>query len=191
NCTTPPGLGLIPAVRPFLVACPLFYIVFILEFDFCELGLELQALPRSTFRFCTGVLLTSAGPGLAPTILAAPDSGNTSTSDLASALNSLRDIAAKHNSFAQVSQSSSSTAGAQRIGLLEFDTFHASDIGDWLNLVSGGTANPTLLTALTRVDVNGGVPTPGPGEAEVLLDIDAALLVDPAATTSYAVYDGP
>ena len=76
----------------------------------------------------------------------------------------------------------------QKIGLLEFDTFHESDVADWLSLL-GGTA-PTL-GGLSEVPVNGGVASPGPGESEVLLDIDTSMLFDSLPGTQYVVYDAP
>ena len=46
---------------------------------------------------------------------------------------------------------------AQKIGLLEFDTYHQSDVADWLSLL--GIA-PTELARVSEVPVNGGVPAP-------------------------------
>ncbi|MDR3648751.1 MAG: protease pro-enzyme activation domain-containing protein [Acidimicrobiales bacterium] len=77
---------------------------------------------------------------------------------------------------------------AQKIGLLEFDTYHPSDVTDWLALAQG---NPTIANRLSEVNVNGGVSSPGAGESEVLLDIDTVLQLAPAAPTQYVVYDAP
>ncbi|MHB8577888.1 MAG: protease pro-enzyme activation domain-containing protein, partial [Dehalococcoidia bacterium] len=73
----------------------------------------------------------------------------------------------------------------QKIGLLEFDSFRSSDITDYLTYLG----SPATISQVTKVDVNGGVVTPGTGEDEVLLDIDLALTVDPNA--NIVVYDAP
>ena len=79
------------------------------------------------------------------------------------------------------------TPPAQKIGLLEFDTFHNSDVQDFLNLIG----NPSSLSQLSETSVNGGVATPGASESEVLLDIDTAMALTPATGSSYVVYDAP
>src|SRR5207237_4193261 len=76
----------------------------------------------------------------------------------------------------------------QKIGLLEFDTFHPSDVQDGLNLIH---ADPSFASRLSAVPVNGGVTSPGAGEAEVLLDIAMVMLTDPSSNTSYVVYHAP
>jgi hypothetical protein len=78
----------------------------------------------------------------------------------------------------------------QKIGLLEFDTYHSSDVANWLSLI-GDDPSRSPLSRLSEVNVNGGVASPGAGESEVLLDIDAALSIDPQSQTSYTVYDAP
>src|SRR5271155_5494487 len=75
----------------------------------------------------------------------------------------------------------------QKIGLLEFDTFRPSDVQDWLEIF-GSVAN---FAQLSTVPVNGGVAEPGPGESEVLLDVDTVMLQAPLPGTSYVVYDAP
>ncbi len=75
----------------------------------------------------------------------------------------------------------------QKIGLLEFDTFNPSDVQDWLE-ISGSGAN---FGQLSEVPVDGGVATPGPGESEVLLDVDTVMMLAAVPTTSYVVYDAP
>ncbi len=75
----------------------------------------------------------------------------------------------------------------QKIGLLEFDTFTPSDVQDWLE-VNGGGAN---FAQLSTVPVSGGVAAPGPGESEVLLDVDTVMSLAPLPATSYVVYDAP
>ena len=77
---------------------------------------------------------------------------------------------------------------AQKIGLLEFDTYHASDVTDWLNLLG---LSPSLASELSEVAVNGGVASPGAGESEVLLDIDTVLAATSYHPMSYVVYDAP
>jgi len=79
-------------------------------------------------------------------------------------------------------------ANGQKIGLLEFDTFHPSDVRDWLSLIH---ANPTFANHLIEVHVNGGVGSPGAGEPEVLLDIATVMIADPSLNTDYVVYDAP
>lgn len=74
----------------------------------------------------------------------------------------------------------------QTIGLVEFDTYHPSDVANYLAL-SGQPASE--INQLSEVAVNGGVATPGPAEDEVLLDIDTTLSIAPGAKT--VVYDAP
>ena len=73
----------------------------------------------------------------------------------------------------------------QTIGLLEFDTFVQSDVV----ITSPWSFSSTEINQLSKVDVNGGVPTPGPDQQEVLLDIAATLGIAPGAQT--VVYDAP
>jgi kumamolisin len=74
----------------------------------------------------------------------------------------------------------------QTVGLLEFDTFHLSDIADYISLVG---LPPGKLADVSQVHVDGGAgSTPGAGVDEVLLDIDAVLAIAPGA--KIAVYDG-
>ena len=49
--------------------------------------------------------------------------------------------------------------------------------------------DPTEMSHLQQVNVNGGVATPGAGESEVLLDIDTVLASAPLS--NYVVYDAP
>lgn len=74
----------------------------------------------------------------------------------------------------------------QTVGLLEFDGFRQSDVQDYLTI---NGAAPGQINNLSVVPVNGGVPTPGSGEGEVLLDIDAVMSVAPGARV--AVYEAP
>jgi hypothetical protein len=88
----------------------------------------------------------------------------------------------------RIDQATAKAVNAQKIGLVEFDTFHPSDVVDWINITQG---DPSFATHLTQVHVNGGVGSPGPGESEVLLDIASLMLADPSANTTYVVYDAP
>src|SRR5580704_13490805 len=81
---------------------------------------------------------------------------------------------------------SSVDGSGQTIGLLEFDTFVQSDV---VNSLAFFGQPATLINKLSKVDVNGGVPTPGPDQQEVLLDIAATLGIAPGAQT--VVYDAP
>lgn len=78
----------------------------------------------------------------------------------------------------------------QKIGLLEFDTFRPSDVADWLALMG---LPASVLEHVHEVPINGGVPVPGPGESEVLLDIAAVIDADPyllkSPAASLVVYD--
>ena len=49
----------------------------------------------------------------------------------------------------------------------------------------------TNFGQFSTVPVNGGVATPGPGESEVLLDVDTVMLRAPLPATTYVVYDAP
>ncbi len=70
-------------------------------------------------------------------------------------------------------------AGAkQKIGLVQFDTFQPSDVADFLSFAGLPAAR---IDNLSQVGVNGGVAVPGPGESEVLLDIDVVMNLAPAA----------
>ena len=78
---------------------------------------------------------------------------------------------------------------AEKIGLLEYDTYHESDVSDWVNLTQSNTAG---LSDLSEVPVNGGVASPGAGEDEVLLDIDTILdLENNTSPPQVVVYDAP
>jgi kumamolisin len=81
----------------------------------------------------------------------------------------------------------SSVDGAgQTIGLVEFDTFNESDVTNFLSLSGLPTS---LVNQLSEVPIGGGVGSPGPNEAEVLLDIDTTLSMAPGA--KIVVYDAP
>src|ERR1700728_449361 len=60
----------------------------------------------------------------------------------------------------------------QTVGLVEFDTYNPSDVSDFVALA----ASDSDAANVTEVNVDGGA-TIGPGESEVLLDIDAILSI--------------
>lgn len=73
----------------------------------------------------------------------------------------------------------------QTVGLVEFDTFHVSDVSNFLGLMGLPTSQ---IGQSTQVHVAGGAPL-GIGESEVLLDIDTVLFLAPGADV--IVYDAP
>ena len=77
----------------------------------------------------------------------------------------------------------------QTIGLLEFDTFRASDISDYIGLINRARGTIAPISKLSQVPVNGGVSTPGSGQVEVLLDIAATMRIAPGARV--VVYHAP
>lgn len=75
----------------------------------------------------------------------------------------------------------------QTIGLLEFDTFNPNDVSDFIHLVG---LPASTFNNISQVHVNGGAgPSPGSDQDEVLMDINAVLLIAPGA--KIVVYDGP
>jgi hypothetical protein len=77
----------------------------------------------------------------------------------------------------------------QTVGLLEFDTFNTSDVSDFIDYISETGGYAGNIANLSVKAVNGGVATPGAGEAEVLLDIDTVMSLAPGAKV--VVYDAP
>jgi len=73
----------------------------------------------------------------------------------------------------------------EKLGLLELDNFHRSDVADFLAL-EGQPASE--INNLSETDVDGGT-TVGAGESEVLLDIDSAMSLAPGAQIT--VFDAP
>ena len=73
----------------------------------------------------------------------------------------------------------------QKIGLVEYDTYHTSDVADFLAFMGFDSDE---LNQLSEVRLDGGA-TLGAGESEVLLDIDQVMSVAPGAQT--VVYDAP
>lgn len=76
-------------------------------------------------------------------------------------------------------------APPQRIGLAQFDSFRMSDVADFLALVN---APASAINRLSSVAVDGGAPL-GPNQAEVLLDINAAMAT--ATEAQVVVYSAP
>lgn len=73
----------------------------------------------------------------------------------------------------------------QTIGIVAFDSFHASDVADFLAYTG---APPERIDRLSLVEVGGGA-APGANQSEVLLDIDTVMTIAPNA--SYVVYSAP
>lgn len=73
----------------------------------------------------------------------------------------------------------------QTIGIVAFDSFHASDVADFLAYTG---APPERIARLSRVDVGGGA-APGANQSEVLLDVDTVMTIAPNA--SWVVYSAP
>ena len=84
-----------------------------------------------------------------------------------------------------IALAASSGGTNQTIGLVEFDTFEPSDVADYLALLE---LPASQLGNLSEVHVNGGA-APGPGQEEVLLDIDTVMTIAP--TAKVVVYDAP
>jgi hypothetical protein len=78
---------------------------------------------------------------------------------------------------------------AQTLGLLEFDGFRKSDVSDWLSLSGSSLLAGRNNAASMQVQaVNGGVATPGAGESEVLLDVNAVTYL---TSMPIQVYEAP
>ncbi|HWF73024.1 MAG TPA: protease pro-enzyme activation domain-containing protein, partial [Solirubrobacteraceae bacterium] len=121
----------------------------------------------SLYAYCSGLYLGAAwfGPG-----------------GLSSSARSHRDLSAVGHNVVTTTQ---------KIGLLEYDTYHLSDVTDWLKLVaSDPSVVPGITNRLSNVSVNGGVASPGAGESEVLLDINS-VLAGASPSVNAVVYDAP
>ncbi|GAA2335639.1 hypothetical protein GCM10010170_015610 [Dactylosporangium salmoneum] len=79
--------------------------------------------------------------------------------------------------------SGSYTGSGETVGLIEFDTFKQADIDTWTSQFGQPRVVPTV------VKIDGGVSTPGSGQLEVTLDIDAVAATAPSA--SQIVYSAP
>ncbi len=78
-----------------------------------------------------------------------------------------------------------SGGAGQTVALVEFDTFHRSDVSNFLSLMGLPASE---IGQLSDVHVNGGA-TLGAGESEVLLDIDTLFVIAPGANV--VVFDAP
>lgn len=76
------------------------------------------------------------------------------------------------------------TGAGQSVGLLQFDAFYPSDIATYVSQAG----LPTI--PLVVVPINGGVGTPGSGNAEVALDIEMVMSMAPGLSKVY-VYEAP
>lgn len=77
------------------------------------------------------------------------------------------------------------TGTGQKVALLQFDGFFTNDIASYATQT--GITNPP---ALVIVPIDGGVPSPDPGDAEPPLDIEMAMSMAPGVSTIY-VYEEP
>ena len=91
----------------------------------------------------------------------------------------------KSASIRALAPASPAPGTGQSIGLLEFDTFKATDVSNYVKLIGYPAA---VLSNLSEVKVNGGAVL-GPDEDEVLLDIDDVMDIAPGAKV--IVYDAP
>ena len=117
----------------------------------------------SNYLYCIGVAGAAAAPGLGSNVYPP----------------------GKH---APTRRALATAAPGQKIGLLEYDTFRPSDVADWLTVNGFNGISPDTVH---QVHVNGGVASPGPGEAEVLVDVDTVLGMTAIAEPSVVVYDAP
>ena len=76
------------------------------------------------------------------------------------------------------------TGSGQRVGLLQFDGYYASDIAAYRTQF--GLPNIPLII----VPVDGGVPNPGSGNGEVCLDIEMVMSMAPGISSIY-IYEAP
>jgi hypothetical protein len=81
------------------------------------------------------------------------------------------------------------TGAGQSVALVEFDTYFASDISNYLALRAGGLANTSVT--LTNVAIDQPHNTvPGSNTIEVVLDIDMAISMAPGLSNVF-VYEAP
>ena len=78
------------------------------------------------------------------------------------------------------------TGAGQNIGLLQYDGFYPIDITNYETAI-GLTSN---VPQIVVVPVDGGVTTPGDGDAEVSLDIEMVMSMSPGVSNIY-VYEAP
>ena len=135
-----------------------------------------------------GCFILAAGAGVFIVAIVTLVCGVAGLVPIIGATNSMpRGVAAARKSPVTGAAIAATPAGTgQTIGLLEFDGFSQSDVQDYLDM---NGAAPGQIGNLSVVAVNGGVPSPGSGEGEVLLDIDAVMSIVPGAHV--AVYEAP
>jgi len=78
------------------------------------------------------------------------------------------------------------TGAGQTIGLLEFDSYYASDIASYVSTTQAGLGNSSV--ALSNVVLGGLSGPPGSDNVEVALDIEMAISMAPGLSTIY-VYE--
>ena len=79
--------------------------------------------------------------------------------------------------------SGSYNGAGQTIGLIEFDGFKQSDLNAWTGYYSQPSITPTI------VPIDGGVTSPGSGQLEVTLDVEALAATAPGA--AQVLYESP
>ena len=82
------------------------------------------------------------------------------------------------------------TGAGQTVGLVEFSTYYASDVSQYLALSSGGLANSNVTITPVGVDESTNTTPDANGNVEVALDIDMAICMAPALS-NVLVYEAP
>jgi subtilase family serine protease len=82
------------------------------------------------------------------------------------------------------------TGAGQTVGLVEFSTYYASDVAQYLALASGGLANSNVTITPVGVGESTNATPDANGNVEVALDIDMAICMAPGLT-NVLVYEAP
>ena len=82
------------------------------------------------------------------------------------------------------------TGAGQSVGLVEFSTYYASDVSQYLALSSGGLANSNVTITPVGVDESTNATPDANGNVEVALDIDMAICMAPGLS-NVLVYEAP
>jgi subtilase family serine protease len=82
------------------------------------------------------------------------------------------------------------TGAGQSVGLVEFSTYYAADVSQYLALSSGGLANTSVTITPVGVDESINTTPDANGNVEVALDIDMAICMAPGLS-SVLVYEAP
>ncbi len=82
------------------------------------------------------------------------------------------------------------TGSGQSVGLVEFSTYYASDVSQYLALSSGGLANSTVTITPVGVDETTNATPDANANVEVALDIDMAICMAPGLS-NVLVYEAP